>query len=184
MPRRCESGQSVSRIALISYWADRLLYIFGTGNTNGVNTNIGVTLQASTMAYQQCGKSFWLQSKGILVRSGVRNGNIKHMRRWPELFQPTGVFLSKPAAYISLKENFPPTGIITSDQALSPCKPSSILGVKNTLSLSVLVGAAIDNAYDIDGDNNPDSVVGEPYSTGTNLAGITGQCSRWCSICV
>ncbi len=147
---------------------------FGTGNTNGVNTNIGVTLQASTTGLlSNAVNLFGFKVKGIRNAAGVRNGNIAigaplagAVSNLLSLSIKTG------SVHIFKKKTSPPTGIITSDQVLESPKPSSILGVLNTLSLSVLFGAAIDNAYDIDGDNNPDLVVGEPLSTGTNLAGL------------
>ena len=143
---------------------------FGNGTT--VNTTAGVTLQASTTGLlSNAVNLFGFKVKGGRDANGSRNGSViigaPLAGAIPNLLN---LSIKTGSIHIFKKKTSPPTGIVTSDQVLESPKSSSLLNVLNNLSLSVLFGAAIDNAYDMDGDGNPDIVVGEPLSTGINLS--------------
>ncbi|MFT3825611.1 MAG: integrin alpha [Chitinophagaceae bacterium] len=144
------------------------------GTSNNISTTAGVTLQASTTGLlSNTANLFGFKVKGVRDATGKRNGNIiigaPLAGAVPNLLN---LSIKTGSVHIFKKKTSPPTGIVTSDQVLESPKPSNLLGILNNLSLSVLFGAAIDNAYDVDGDGNPDMVVGEPLSTGANLAGL------------
>ncbi len=151
------------------------LVYFGKSDNSGVNTSFGARLQASsTGLLGNAANLFGFKVKGVKNANGTRNGNIV-------VGAPLGGLLAN-ALSLSIKTGNihlfkKKTGAITnpvsSDQRIESPRDNSVLQLlSGTLQLNLLFGTSIDNAYDVNGDNFPDLVVGEPLSSGANLLGL------------
>lgn len=154
------SGQILSGTAYVYY---------GTGS--GVNNTVGATLKpTSGSLFANAANLFGYKVKGIKGLNGNRNGHIA-------IGAPTGGLIANALSLTIqsgnvhiFKKTSSPASAVTSDQVLESPRSTSLLSILNTLDVNVLFGAAIDNAYDINCDGYTDLVIGEPLSSGANLA--------------
>lgn len=151
------------------------LVYYGKANNTGVTTTAGVRLQAApTGLLSNAVNLFGLKVKGVKGINGIRNGNIV-------VGAPLGGLLANALSltiktgnvHIFKKKASSPASPVISDQVLeSPRPPGILTSILNNLQLNLLFGTAIDNAYDVNGDTQPDLVIGEPLSSGVNLSGL------------
>jgi hypothetical protein len=142
------------------------------GNGSGINSSIGARLQASsTGLLSNAANLFGYKVKGMKNLNGSHNGKI--IAGAPVggfLTNALGLTIQSGNVQVFLKKASSPAGVVTADQVIESPKSTPVLQLLNTLSLNVLFGASLDNAYDINCDSYPDLVVGEPLSSGTNLS--------------
>lgn len=156
-------------------------YVF-YGNGSGVNSTHGARLQAdATGLLSNAANLFGYEVKGAKNASGGKTGNIL-------IGAPDGAVLSnvlnglrvKAGQVHVFKKKTSGGGIGTfeSDQIIASPRSTSILSILSgqTIDLSVLFGASIDNMLDVNCDNIGDIIVGEPLSTNVPLIGanVTG----------
>lgn len=166
------SGQVLGGAAYVYY---------GTGV--GINPAIGDTLQAASgpnALLSNAANLFGYKVKGVKNAAGVRNGNIL-------IDAPSGAVLSNVIGGLRLKAGQvhvfrkragSNNGVIVSNQILTSPRASSVLSLLSgqTLNVSLLYGAGMDNMGDINCDGFADIIVGEPLSTTVPVLGanITG----------
>lgn len=156
-------------------------YVF-YGNGSGVNSTSGARLQAdATGLLSNAANLFGYEVKGAKNANGAKTGNIL-------IGAPDGAVLSNVLNGLRVragqvhvfKKRTSGGGIgnFESDQIIQSPRSTSILSILSgqTIDLSVLFGASIDNMLDINCDNIGDIIVGEPLSTAVPLIGanVTG----------
>lgn len=146
---------------------------FGTGT--GVNVSSTVRLQADvTGLLSNAANLFGYKVKGATNALGQKTGNII-------VGAPDGAVLSNVVGGLRLKAGqvhvFKKTsgasGSYTSDQVISSPRSSSLLSILSgqTIQVSALFGASLDNMMDVNCDNIGDIIVGEPLSTAVPVIG-------------
>ncbi len=148
-------------------------YVY-TGNGAGVNTAITTQLTASGPLLGSVANLFGYCVRGVKNVSGSRTGNIL-------VGAPVGSVLSDVLGGLQLKTGnlnvFPakvsPAANEVPAQSFTSPRASSLLAILNlqTLNVSAMFGASIDNAFDANCDGIADIIVGEPLSTGVGLIG-------------
>jgi hypothetical protein len=146
---------------------------YGTSNNSGVNTNIGAKLQAPGGLLGNLANLFGFDVKGVRGVNGQRNGNIVIGAPVGGTI-PNALSLTIQTGNIQVfkKKMSSPAGIVTADQVLESPRSTSVLQLLGTLDLNVMLGASLDNAYDINCDGFPDLIAGEPLSSGTGLLSL------------
>lgn len=150
-------------------------YVFyGTGS--GINNTSTVKLQADASGLlSNAANLFGYKVKGVKNAFGVKTGSIL-------IGSPAGAVLSNVVGGLELKagqvhlfkkKTGVVTGTYTSDQILASPRSTSILSILagQTINVSMLYGASIDNMLDINCDNIGDIIIGEPMSTAVPLIG-------------
>jgi hypothetical protein len=157
---------------------------YGNAAGTGINTAIGAKLQAiSSGLLGNAANLFGYKVKAVRSTTGVRNGNIL-------VGAPAGSVLSNVTnglrvkageVHVFVKSNTlpaSPSTAIASTQVISSPRSSSILSILagQTINVSLLYGASIDNMLDVNCDGISDIIVGEPLSTAVPLIGanVTG----------
>lgn len=150
-------------------------YVF-YGNGASINTTATVKLQASSSGLlSSAANLFGFKVKGVENVNGNKNGNIL-------IGAPGGSLITNALSSLEVKagevhvfkqKNPGVTGTFTSTQTLSSPRASSILSILTgqTINLSILYGASIDNMMDVNCDNIADIIIGEPLSTAVPLIG-------------
>jgi hypothetical protein len=159
------SGQVLGGSAYIYY-----------GGASSVSTSIGVRLQSTPSGLlSNAANLFGYKVKGIRSSTGIRNGNAL-------VGAPVGSVLSNIVGglrvkagqvHVFVKKNSSPASPVSSDQALSSPRSSSILSILagRTINVSLMFGASMDNMLDVNCDGIGDIIVGEPLSTTVPLIG-------------
>ncbi|MFT3934185.1 MAG: FG-GAP-like repeat-containing protein [Chitinophagaceae bacterium] len=159
------SGQFLGGSAFVYY-----------GNGTGIQTTSNVRLQASASGLlSNAANLFGYKVKGATDAVGQQTGNII-------IGAPSGSVLSNVVGGLQVKagqlhvfksRTSPATGSFTADQVISSPRASSILSTLagQTLNVSMLYGASIDNMMDVNCDNVADIIVGEPMSTAVPMVG-------------
>jgi hypothetical protein len=144
---------------------------YGTSDYTGVNTNIGAKLQAqSTGLLSNAANLFGYDVKGGRGINGQRNGNIIiGAPLGGTIPNVLGLTIQTGGIHVFKKKSSSVSGVIVGDQILESPRSTSLLQLLNTLDLNVMLGASLDNAYDMNCDGYPDLVAGEPLSSGTGL---------------
>jgi hypothetical protein len=148
-------------------------YIF-TGNGAGINTSFSIQLKASASLLNSVANLFGYSVRGIKNASGTRNGDAL-------VGAPNGNLLSNILGGLQLKAGSvcvfngksggPSTE--TPGQTITSPRSNSLLSILSgqTLNLSLLFGASIDNMLDVNCDGINDIIIGEPLSTSVGLIG-------------
>lgn len=151
------------------------------GNGSGVSSIIGATLQASSSGLLgNAANLFGYKIKAVKNASGVRNGNVLISAPAGSVVSNVvnGLRLKAGQIHLFKKKTGAFTSPVSSDQALSSPRSSSVLSLLSgqNLNVSLLYGASMDNARDVNCDGIADIVVGEPLSTNVALIGanVTG----------
>ncbi len=149
------------------------------GNGSGVNTAIGARLQANSSGLlSNAANLFGYKVKGVRNVIGMRNGNIL-------VGAPAGSVLSNVInglqvkagqVHVFVKSNSLPANPSTpvaSTQTISSPRSSSVLSILSgqTINVSLLYGASLDNMLDVNCDGIADIIVGEPLSTAVPVIG-------------
>jgi len=144
---------------------------YGTSNNTGVNTNIGAKLQAQPGGLLgNLANLFGFDVKGVRGINGQRNGNIViGAPLGGTIPNALGLTIQTGNIQVFKKKISSPAGIVIADQVVESPRSTSSLQLLGTLDLNVMLGASLDNAYDINCDGFPDLVAGEPLSSGTGL---------------
>lgn len=151
------------------------------GDGSSMQPAIGATLHASTSGLlSNAANLFGYKVKGIRDNADVHTGGIM-------ISAPVGGVISNVVNGLRLKAGQvhifqKKSGLITSpmcsDQALTSPRSSSLLTLLggNNLQVSLLYGAGLDNARDVNCDGRADIIIGEPLSTTVPLIGaeVTG----------
>jgi hypothetical protein len=148
-------------------------YIYN-GNGSGVNTTFGTQLTAGGSLLGGIANLFGLKVKGVRDASGNRNGNIL-------VGAPTGGVLSNLVGGLQLNTGSvnvfvakpSPGALQAPTQSFSSPRGTSLLSILSGQSLNVtaLFGASMDNMLDVNCDGIGDIIVGEPLSTSVGLVG-------------
>ena len=147
---------------------------YGTGS--GVTSTIGARLQADASGLLSNAANLF----GYDVK-GARNANDQHTGSII-IGAPAGSVLSNVIGglkvkagqiHVFMKKTFSPGSPVASDQIISSPRSSSILSILTgqTIEMSILFGASIDNMLDVNCDGYGDIIVGEPLSTAVPLIG-------------
>jgi hypothetical protein len=141
------------------------------GNASGINSAIGARLQASASGLlSNAANLFGFKVKGVRNSNGAHNGNIVIGAPLGGLItNALSLTIQSGSVHVFKKKSSTPAGVVLSDQRLESPRSTSVLQVLNTLHQNILLGAAIDNAYDVNCDGYEDLVVGEPLSSGATL---------------
>jgi hypothetical protein len=146
------------------------------GNGSGVNSSIGVRLQAAPSGLlSNAANLFGYDVKGARNAFGLNTGNIL-------IGAPVGSVLSNVLnglrvkagqVHVFKKKNSSPASPVISDQIISSPRSTSILSILTgqTINVSLLYGSSIDNMLDVNCDGIGDIIVGEPLSTAVPLIG-------------
>lgn len=152
---------------------------YGTGS--GVNTSIGATLQASPSGLlSSAANLFGYKIKTLKNAAGLRSGSILVGAVSGSVISNVvgGLRLKAGQVHLFRKKTTAFTSPISSDQALSSPRSSSVLNLLTgqNLNVSLLFGASIDNMRDVNCDGNADIIIGEPLSTTVPIIGgnVTG----------
>ncbi len=152
---------------------------YGSGTASGINTAIGCKLTAgSSGLLGNAANLFGYKVKGTRNGAGARNGNIL-------VGAPAGSVLSNVVNGLRVKAgqigvfvrsaSLPasPSTAVTPTQTLSSPRSSSILSILSgqSINLSLLYGASMDNMLDVNCDGIGDLIAGEPASTNVPLLG-------------
>jgi len=147
---------------------------YGTGS--GVTSSIGARLQADPSGLlSNAANLFGYDVKGTRNANDQHNGGIL-------IGAPVGSVISNVVGglrikagqvHVFMKKTFSPASPITSDQIISSPRSSSILSILTgqTINVSLMYGASIDNMLDVNCDGYGDIIVGEPLSTAVPLIG-------------
>jgi hypothetical protein len=147
---------------------------YGTGS--GVTSSIGVRLQADPSGLlSNAANLFGYDVKGTRNANDQHNGGIL-------IGAPAGSVISNVVGglrikagqvHVFMKKSFSPASPIISDQIISSPRSSSILSILTgqTINVSLMYGASIDNMLDVNCDGYGDIIVGEPLSTAVPLIG-------------
>ena len=158
------SGQFLGGSAYIYY-----------GNGAGLNSSIGTRLQASASGLlSNAANLFGYEVKGVRNATGTNTGNVL-------IGAPLGSVLSnvvnglkvKAGQVHVFKKNSSGSTSAISDQIISSPRSTSILSILSgqTINVSLMYGASIDNMLDVNCDGIGDIIVGEPLSTAVPLIG-------------
>jgi hypothetical protein len=154
------------------------------GNGSGVSNTIGASLQGSpTGLLGNAANLFGYKIKGVTDAAGVRNGNILISAVSGGILSNVigGLRLKAGQLHVFKKRTGAFTSPVVANQALSSPRASSVLSLLNgqNLNISMLFGAGIDNARDVNCDGFADIVVGEPLSANVPIIGanVTGGSS-------
>lgn len=164
------SGQVLGGSALVYY-----------GDGTKVSSSIGATLQASSSGLLgNAANLFGYKVKGVRNSSGQHNGNILVSSPAGNVLSNlvSGLKLKAGSVNVFVKKTAAFSSPVAPNQSLSSPRSSSVLSLLTgqSLDVSLLYGAALDNARDINCDNFSDIIVGEPLSTNVPLVGanVTG----------
>jgi hypothetical protein len=148
-------------------------YIYN-GNGAGVNTTFGTQLTAGGSLLGGIANLFGYKVKGVINAAGSRNGNIL-------ISAPTGSVLSNLVGGLQLNTGSinvfvaksSPGALQAPTQSFSSPRGTSLLSILSGQSLNVtaLFGASMDNMLDVNCDGIGDIIVGEPLSTSVGLIG-------------
>lgn len=148
----------------------------GTGS--GVQTSSNVMLQASASGLlSSAANLFGYSVKRVRTASGASNGNILVGAPNANVLSNAGGLQLK-AGTVNVFKARTGSGTFTPDQSIASPRTSSVLSLLSgqTLNVSMLFGASIDNMLDVNCDNIGDIIVGEPLSTNVPMIGanVTG----------
>ncbi len=146
------------------------------GNGAGVNSSIGVRLQANPSGLlSNAANLFGYKVKGVRTAMGMRNGNIIIGAPAGNVVSNVldGLRVKAGQVHVFVKKGTSPGSPVLSDQAISSPRSSSILSILSgrTINVSLLYGASMDNMLDVNCDGLGDIIVGEPLSTAVPLVG-------------
>jgi hypothetical protein len=155
-------------------------YVYYSNGTS-INSNIGATLQGpSGTLLGNAANLFGYKVKGVRDAAGNRNGNILISATSANILSniTSGLKLKAGQLNVFVRKTTAFTSPVTPTQSLSSPRSSSVLSLLagQTLNVSLLYGASIDNTRDLNCDNIGDIIVGEPLSTNVPVIGanITG----------
>jgi len=151
------------------------------GSSSGIQTTSSVRLQASASGLlSNAANLFGYTVKGAKDAAGLNTGNVL-------IGAPNAGILSNIVGGLQVKggqlnvfksKSPSASGAFVSDQVIASPRSSSILSILSgqTINVSLLFGASIDNMLDVNCDNIGDIIVGEPLSTaipaiGANVVG-------------
>lgn len=146
------------------------------GNGSGITSPIGARLQADPSGLlSNAANLFGYDVKGTKNSNDQRSGNIL-------IGAPAGSVLSNVASglrlkagqvHVFVKKTFSPPSPVLADQVISSPRSSSVLSILagQTINVSMMYGASIDNMLDVNCDGNGDIIIGEPLSTAVPLIG-------------
>lgn len=159
------SGQVLGGSAFIYY-----------GNGNRISSTSSVRLQASpTGLLSNTANLFGYVVKGAENGFGGKTGGLL-------IGAPTAAVISNVIGGLQVKSGQvhifkQRSGVlpaaVNADQVISSPRSSSVLGIlSGAVNVSLLFGASLDNAGDLNCDNNGDLIVGEPLSSRVTVAGV------------
>jgi len=147
---------------------------YGTGS--GVASSIGVRLQADpTGLLSNAANLFGYEVKGTRNANDQHSGGILVGAPAGSVISNVvgGLRIKAGQVHVFMKKSFSPASPITSDQIITSPRSSSILSILTgqTINVSLMYGASIDNMLDVNCDGYGDIIVGEPLSTAVPLIG-------------
>lgn len=155
---------------------------YGTGA--GINTGIGAKLVADNAGLlSNAANLFGYKVKGVRTITRVRNGNILVGAPVGNVVSNVlnGLKVKAGQLHVFIKSNSLPANPVipvSPSQTISSPRSSSILSILagQTINVSLLYAASIDNMLDVNCDGIADIIVGEPLSTAVPLIGadVTG----------
>ncbi|HEX7905729.1 MAG TPA: integrin alpha [Chitinophagaceae bacterium] len=149
------------------------------GNGTGINTAIGAKLSADNDGLlSNAADLFGYKVKGVRTSTRVRNGNILVGAPAGNVVSNVlnGLKVKAGQLHVFIKSNsLPanPTTPVPPSQTINSPRSSSILSILTgqTINVSLLYAASIDNMLDVNCDGIADIIVGEPLSTAIPLIG-------------
>ncbi|MDE3250096.1 MAG: FG-GAP repeat protein [Bacteroidota bacterium] len=148
------------------------------GNGSGVQTSSNILLQASPSGLlSSAANLFGYSLKAVRTAAGASNGNILVGAPNENVLSNVGGLQLK-AGTVNVFKARTGAGTFTPDQSIGSPRAGSVLGLLSgqTLNVSMMFGASIDNMLDVNCDNIGDIIVGEPLSTNVPMIGanVTG----------
>jgi len=146
------------------------------GSSTGIQNTSTVRLQAQASGLlSNAANLFGYKVKGAENAAGIKTGNII-------IGAPNAAVLSNVAGGLQLKagqvhvfksKTTGVSGAFASDQVFSSPRSSSVLSILSgqTINVSMLFAASLDNMLDVNCDNIGDIIVGEPLSTAVPVIG-------------
>jgi hypothetical protein len=164
------SGQFLGGSAYIYY-----------GDGTGINTSSSVKMQADpTGLLSNAANLFGYKVKGTENSFGIKTGGVLIGSPDATVISNVlgGLTVKAGAVAVFKKRSSSVTGTVGPDQQISSPRSSSVLSILagQSINVSMLFGASIDNMRDVNCDNIGDIIVGEPLSTNVPLIGanVTG----------
>jgi hypothetical protein len=146
------------------------------GAATGVTQSVGTRLQASPSGLlSNTANFFGFNVRGARTATGARSGAILIGAPSGNVLSNVlnGLRLSAGSVSVFKQRTSTPSTSLSADQTISSPRGNSLLSILagQSLSVSALFGASLDNVLDVNCDNINDIIVGEPLSTGVGLIG-------------